>query len=152
MKRVRSIVDYYQSPRLRRGTEHDVLDEDCTCYVLRNPSSSYWDDQFGTYTSRFKKCNFIEVERPQQEKAAMLHIAVRINSEDQTLEPGVIAKAIDSKWADGPHIHMMADVSADGIKAKIRARIQQCPFEQWLICSGNTIGEWAAPPVRFRSV
>lgn len=160
MKLVRCEVDYYQSPRLRRGTVHTVLDEEPNCYILENRSSSHWDSNLGAYVSRFKKCNFSVVgeeftsewiarRHPTlhlQEKV-MLHIAVEVG----LVSIDNIAEAIN-----GGHLNtgksIIANTSADALKERIRSDIQKNPEHRWLIFSANTIGEISTPPIRFRSV
>ena len=81
----------------------------------------------------------------------MLHIAIRIANASGTefLMATIVEMINEGRTTE--HV-VLADQSADGIKQKIRDRIALHPQERWLILSGNTIGELASPPVRFRSV
>ena len=82
--------------------------------------------------------------------AAMLHIAVRVNNNDYEYIAATINK-VNGPVPGDFHVTMMADISQDAIKEMVRQRITVDPTERWLILSGNTIGETASPPVRFRS-
>lgn len=74
----------------------------------------------------------------------MLHIAVRM-----TINADLVAFINDELSTKPP---VMAGRTKEEIQERIRARLAQYPDEKWLICSGNTIGERADPPVRFRSI
>ncbi len=102
-------------------------------------------------TSPYDPINFVRITKhnkahKENNVANMLHMAIMIN--------GVTYEEIAHAASKGVFLEpskVMADTSADAIKEKIRVRISAHPEERWLILSGNTIGEIASPPVRFRT-
>ena len=88
----------------------------------------------------------------------MLHIAIKIPDEGWNYQ--AMASSItnwghpSSAVADGTPIthpdNLLADVTLSALKERIKARIHRNPDERWLLLSGNTIAESAAPPVSFR--
>lgn len=85
----------------------------------------------------------------------MLHIAVRLNESSMGTFVEQIHKfgmQVPGNLIGSGAPAMLVNTSADALKGEIRGRIQKCPGERWLILSGNTIGEIAESPVRFRSV
>lgn len=130
-----------------QGESRRILDVDGDKIILNNPRSPYG-------TSYYHAENFVisNKRRAKQEApmAAMLHIAVRVDNNDYDYIAATI-NAINGPVPSDLRVSMMADISQDGIKEKVRQRVVAYPTERWLILSGNTIGETASPPVRFRS-
>lgn len=148
---VECLVDY---PSLEKGQRRRVQDIIAGCIKLRN------DTEYGASVyrpARFKRVSqhnpahrnailFKQVEYVfhNQEKKPMFHIAIAIIEGQDWNELAHIVNTVRGAY--------MADTSADALKEKIRIRLSKYPDEKWLICSANTIGERAEPPVRFRSV
>lgn len=85
----------------------------------------------------------------------VLHIAVRLD--DSSLGTFIeriykfgLARPTNLTGSGAP-VGMLINANADALKNEIRARIRIDNTEKWLILSGNTIGEIAEQPVRFRS-
>lgn len=157
---VRSLYPYIH---LKQGSLWRVMGTDNTCVHLQY--KCYWrGNEYDE--NRFKGINFelvcppltsepekreaapyTAINQPQTKESIMLHIAVRISGTGETRSLAEIVT--DINHLDGNVKWLMADTSADTLKTRIRERIRTFPEERWLICSGNTIGESASPPVRF---
>lgn len=164
---VRSLYPYVH---IKAGSLHEVYATDNTCVTLKY--KCYW--RGNSYDEgRFKAINFEKVEynslrpppidagainyarcpitvicegQPQTKESVMLHIAVRISG-NRSLEE--IVRELISHNVNAIELGLMANTSAAVIKEMVRVRINRNPEERWLICSGNTIGESASPPIRF---
>lgn len=78
-----------------------------------------------------------------EKEEIMLHLAVRV-------EEGQNYNSVANNINANERPSMISDVSASALKEKVRFRINANPLERWLILSGNTIAESAAPPITFR--
>lgn len=99
-------------------------------------------------TSCFRASNFRRVSqhaREHKQEKSMLHIAV-------LMVPSVDLVDHINNTSTRQQPPMFAGRTKEEIQERIRARLSEYPDEKWLICSGNTIGERADPPVRFRSI
>lgn len=108
---------------------------------LRNSiygASVYRPDRFRRAT-RHNKAHWVE----DQETTTMFHIAIRWSPDLDMVE--VVMSTSNNQ-------NLLAGRTKEEIQERIRTRLSQHPDEKWLICSGNTIGERADPPVRFRSL
>lgn len=89
----------------------------------------------------------------EKKGTAMLHIAIRV-PEGWSYQD--FANSINNLNGDNSagfptagH-KVVADVTLSALKERIKARIHHNPEERWLMLSGNTIAESAAPPIAFR--
>lgn len=146
---VKCRVDHYSS--VHKGQNRRIQRIEDGCIVLNNNGSPYG-------TSPYRPYNFTLAGRHhpnhKQEKTTVFHIAIRIIEGQNWTELANRINQIGRGDARGYPFEdqVMADTSADALKERIRARLSTRPMEHWLICSGNTIGERADPPVRFRSI
>lgn len=142
---------------------NNAIDNDCI--KLRNNteygSSLYLPSRFklaGKYNKNPGAYNEFNIpdEIPFTQEKTMLHIAIRIGASGGMDTFDLIAAQITAIGRGTTTLSLvdsvMADTSAEGLKGRIRSRISVHSDEKWLILSGNTIGEIAEPPVRFRSI
>lgn len=113
--------------------------------VLINHISPYGTSPYNprnfTIHARYQKPHMYE-----QKETPMLHIAIELRN-NASFED----MASFLRHASSPPV-ILADTSQSALKERIKARLASYPDEKWLILSGNTIGERAEPPVRFRSI
>lgn len=163
---IRSLFPYVH---IKAGSIHQIHATDNTCVTLKY--KCYWKGM--EYDEgRFKAINFEKLEpltdqvaayaeainyarcpvtvtcegQPQTKESIMLHIAVRISSYPNLEE---LVGELVSHNVNTVKLGLMANTSAAVLKEMVRVRVSSNPEERWLICSGNTIGESASPPVRF---
>jgi len=140
---VTCISSQYSS--IREGERRQVIRVEEDNIVMKNRDCLHG-------TSPYRSRNFVLINRaqPKQEKNSMFHIAVQCADKAYAPTYSELVEAINHGGTGFPM--MIADTSGDALKEKVRVRIEKNPSERWVLLSGHTLGELAAPPVRFRSL
>lgn len=164
---VEVLTDQYFS--LRKGARCRVkaVDHDGDCIVLNNKYSPVFDSPYRAENFRLSgryhpfHHGGVDKRHPRDKyltnsekgKTNMLHLALKVpegwnyeNLANSITNFGQGNGTLGVSLVD----QAMADTTASALKERIRARIHHHPDERWLILSGNTIAESAAPPVAFR--
>lgn len=133
---------YYDSLKYNERRRVQAIQDGCL--VLNNTTSPIGTSLFRADRFRLAGRYHGWHRNSKQETTTMIHIAV-------LWTPGLDMVAVINGVSHNSST-LLAGHTKEEIQERIRTRLSQYPDEKWLICSGNTIGERADPPVRFRSI
>lgn len=120
---------------VRRGERRRVIRIEDGCLILENPHSPLG-------TSPYRAENFRLIQEAQVANSK-IYVAFPI---EEGQNYGEYARALVSRY----YTPFDADTSYAALKRRLEAHIASKPSDRFMIFGGTTIGEIAAPPVRWR--